>query len=146
MNRQWILLRRWAPHWRTSTTSVQNSKSGESNPIGEISIQFGLIDDLTVQIVNYLTQGQNIYNAVYATVSPFNQGQQPEDNLDTTYAPPFWFVGNGTLTITSGISNTGTIAQQASYSLSSGPMALYESRLAEQKVIPILPTLGISSS
>jgi hypothetical protein len=61
---------------------------------GEISIQFGLIDDLTVQIVNYLTQGQNIYNAVYATVSPFNQGQQPEDNLDTTYAPPFWFVGN----------------------------------------------------
>ena len=73
---------------------------------GNISLQFGLIDDLTVQIVSYLTQGQNVYNAVYDTISPFNQGQQLEDNLDTTYAPPYWFIGNATLTLTSGVSNT----------------------------------------
>jgi hypothetical protein len=78
---------------------------------GAVSLQFGLIDDLTVQIISYLTQGQNVYNAVYDTVSPFNQGQQLEDNLDTPYAPPFWFIGNATLTLTSGPSTAGVIAQ-----------------------------------
>jgi len=78
---------------------------------GAVSLQFGLIDDLTVQIISYLTQGQNVYNAVYDTVSPFNQGQQLEDNLDTPYAPPFWFIGNATVTLTSGPSVAGAIAQ-----------------------------------
>ena len=76
---------------------------------GNISLQFGLVDDLTVQIVNYLMQGQNVYNAVYSTVSPFNQGQQLEDNLDSTYVPPYWFIGNATLTLTSGIPNSGQV-------------------------------------
>jgi hypothetical protein len=66
---------------------------------GVISLQFGLIDDLTVQIVNYLTRGEDVNSAVYDTVSPFDQGQTPNDPLDTTYAPPFWFAGDGTLTI-----------------------------------------------
>jgi hypothetical protein len=78
---------------------------------GNVSLEFGLIDDLTVQIICYLTQGQDIYNAVYNTVSPYNQYQQPEDNLDTTYPPPYWFVGNATLTLTSGVSSSGAIAQ-----------------------------------
>ncbi len=78
---------------------------------GVISLQFGLIDDLTVQILSYLTQGQNVYYAVFNTVSPFNQGSQPEDNLDTSYPPPFWFLGNATLTLTSGPSTAGAVAQ-----------------------------------
>jgi hypothetical protein len=78
---------------------------------GLVSLQFGLIDDLTVQIISYLTQGQDVYNAVYNTVSPYNQYQQPEDNLDTTYPPPYWFIGNATLTLASGNPNLGVIAQ-----------------------------------
>jgi hypothetical protein len=64
-----------------------------------ISLQFGLIDDLTVQMVAYLTQGQNVNTAVTNTISPFNQGSNPQDNLDTTYAPPFWYAGDETVTI-----------------------------------------------
>jgi hypothetical protein len=64
-----------------------------------ISLQYGLIDDLTVQMVAYLSQGQNINTAVSNTISPFVQGSNPEDNLDTTYAPPFWYAGNDGLTI-----------------------------------------------
>jgi hypothetical protein len=67
---------------------------------GLVSLQFGLIDDLTNALITYLADGQTVLTSVYNTVSPFNQYQQPKDNLDTTYTPPFWFVGNGALTIT----------------------------------------------
>jgi hypothetical protein len=67
---------------------------------GFISLQFGLIDDLTNALISYLTAGQSVLTSVYNTVSPFNQGEQPKDPLDSTYSPPFWFVGNGALTIT----------------------------------------------
>jgi hypothetical protein len=70
---------------------------------GSISLEFGLIDDLTVQMIAYLTQGESVYSAVYDTVSPFNQGQQPKDPLDNTYAPPFWYIGNGSVVIASSI-------------------------------------------
>jgi len=70
---------------------------------GSISLEFGLIDDLTVQMIAYLTQGESVYSAVYDTVSPFNQGQQPKDPLDNTYAPPFWYIGNGSVIIASSI-------------------------------------------
>src|SRR5208337_1393507 len=43
---------------------------------GVISLQFGLIDDLTNALVAYLATGQNLYTSVYNTVSPFNQGGQ----------------------------------------------------------------------
>lgn len=73
---------------------------------GDITLGFGLIDDLTVSIICHLTQGMDVYNAVYNTVSPYNQYQQPEDNLDTGYPPPYWFIGNSTLTL-AGVSSAG---------------------------------------
>lgn len=68
---------------------------------GDISLQFGTFDDLIVQMTAYLVAGQTVYDAVYNTVSPFDQGTQQQQPiyLDTTYAPPFWFVGNDALTI-----------------------------------------------
>jgi hypothetical protein len=67
---------------------------------GVISLQSGLVDDLAVSMIsNMLVGGQNVEAAVYSTLSPVNQGQQPSDPYDTTYAPPFWYAGNGTLTL-----------------------------------------------
>jgi hypothetical protein len=67
---------------------------------GVISLQAGLLDDLTISIVGNLLVGkQSVQAAVYDTISPFNQGQQPEDPYDSTYAPPFWFIGDGILTL-----------------------------------------------
>ena len=76
---------------------------------GSISLEFGLIDDLTIQMIAYLTQGESVYSAVYDTVSPFNQGEQPKDPLDNTYAPPFWYIGDGSVIIASGIRETPRI-------------------------------------
>ena len=73
---------------------------------GPISLGFGLIDDLAVQMIAYLTQGESVYYAVYNTVSPFNQNQEPKDPLDNTYAPPFWFIGDGSVVISSSIQAT----------------------------------------
>jgi len=67
---------------------------------GVVSLQFGLVDDLTNALFSYLTAGQNVVTSVYNTVSPFNQNEQPKDNLDSSYTPPFWFLGNGSTTIT----------------------------------------------
>jgi len=80
---------------------------------GSISLEFGLIDDLTVQMIAYLTQGESVYSAVYNTVSPYNQGQQPKDPLDTTYAPPFWYTGDGSVMIASSI--RATVAHSISF-------------------------------
>jgi hypothetical protein len=66
---------------------------------GIISLQSGMIDDLTVNLLDYLAEGQNVQTAVYNTVSPINQYSQPQDPLDSTYAPPFWYNGDGTVTI-----------------------------------------------
>jgi len=67
---------------------------------GVISLQSGLIDDLTMSIVGNLLVGkQNVEVAVYSTLSPVNQGQQPSDPYDSTYAPPFWYSGDGSLTL-----------------------------------------------
>jgi hypothetical protein len=66
---------------------------------GEISLAFGQADDLTNQVLAGLYMGQNVYTAVYGVVSPFLQNTHPEDPLDTTYSPPFWYQGDGTLTI-----------------------------------------------
>jgi len=66
---------------------------------GVISLQTGLLDELTVSIIGNLLVGkQDVQSAVYNTLSPVNQGQQP-DPYDSTYAPPFWFIGDGTLTL-----------------------------------------------
>ena len=66
---------------------------------GAISLAFGEIDDLTNQVVASLSTGQDVYAAVYGVVSPFVQNANIEDPLDTSYTPPFWYQGNGTLTI-----------------------------------------------
>ena len=65
---------------------------------GAISLQFGTIDDLTGQLVSNLANGNDVYNSVYNTIDPY--GNQPRDPLDTVYTPPFWFLGDGTVTIT----------------------------------------------
>jgi len=66
---------------------------------GALSLQFGLIDDLTGQLVSYLANGNDVLDSVYSTVSPYSN-MQPRDPLDTVYTPPFWFLGDGTVTIT----------------------------------------------
>jgi hypothetical protein len=68
-----------------------------ANPV---SLQFGMLDDLTAQVVAYLSRGNTVENAIWTTISPYLYGQEPEDPLDSTYAPPFWYLGNGGLTIT----------------------------------------------
>lgn len=65
---------------------------------GLITLTFGTMDDLTGLLMNYLVSGQDVSDAIYNTVSPFNNAQ-PNDQLDTSYAPPFWFIGDSTLTI-----------------------------------------------
>lgn len=70
---------------------------------GDITLQFGFLDDLTAELVSYLTQGEDVHNAVYDTVSPFTQSNQLNDPLDSTYAPIFWYIGDGTLAIASAI-------------------------------------------
>lgn len=67
---------------------------------GPIDLGFGLLDDLTNQLVASLSMGESIYTAVYNLVSPNVQNQVLEDPLDSNYSPPFWFQGNSTLTIT----------------------------------------------
>ena len=76
---------------------------------GDITLQFGFVDDLIAGLVGYLAQGEDVHNAVYDTISPFTQGDQPNDPLDSTYAPIFWYIGDGTLTITSAIQSAPTL-------------------------------------
>jgi hypothetical protein len=66
---------------------------------GVVSLQTGLLDQLTLSIIGNLLVGkQDVQSAVYNTLSPVNQGQQPNP-YDSNYAPPFWFIGDGTLTL-----------------------------------------------
>lgn len=66
---------------------------------GAITFQFGLVDDLTAQFVGFLTQGDTVYNAVYDTISPINQGEPLWDPLGSAYGIFFWYLGDGTVTI-----------------------------------------------
>jgi hypothetical protein len=66
---------------------------------GAISLAYSQIDDLTNQVVASLSTGQNVLNAVYNAVSPYIQNSNPYDPLDSSYTPPFWYQGNGALTI-----------------------------------------------
>jgi hypothetical protein len=65
---------------------------------GQITLTFGTIDDLTGLMMSYLASGQSVYASVFNTVSPFTNAE-PKDPLDSVYAPPFWFIGDSTLTI-----------------------------------------------
>jgi hypothetical protein len=66
---------------------------------GFITLTFGTMDDLTGLLISNLAYGQNVYDAVFNTVSPYSN-TTPRDPLDTSYTPPFWFNGDSTLTIT----------------------------------------------
>jgi len=66
---------------------------------GFITLTFGTMDDLTGLLISNLAYGQNVYDAVFNTVSPYSN-TTPKDPLDTSYSPPFWFNGDSTLTIT----------------------------------------------
>ncbi|MFI5448296.1 MAG: hypothetical protein ACHQ03_00765 [Candidatus Bathyarchaeia archaeon] len=72
---------------------------------GVINMGFGLMDDLTSQLVDYLASGMNVYNAVFDSVNYLNNqaGQQDQlrSNIDDAYTPPFWFSGSSSLTIAS---------------------------------------------
>ena len=64
-----------------------------------ISLQFGEVDDLASQVVAYLAMGYTLSNAVWTTVSPYLSAFPSEDPLDTASSPPFWYLGDGSLTI-----------------------------------------------
>jgi len=66
---------------------------------GAITLQFGLVDDLTATLVEFLTKGESVHNAVLDTLSPFSQGEQLNDPLDSTFGIIFWYLGDGTATI-----------------------------------------------
>ena len=66
---------------------------------GQVDLSFGQNDDLMTQVIASLYMGQNVYNAVFGVVSPFIQNANTEDPLDTSYSPPFWYQGDGTLII-----------------------------------------------
>jgi small basic protein len=66
---------------------------------GYITLMFGTIDSYTGLLMSKLVSGQTVLDAVFNTVSPFSR-DQPKDPLDSNYVPPFWFVGDSTLTIT----------------------------------------------
>ena len=66
---------------------------------GAIGLAFGEIDDLTNQVVANLSIGQTVYNALESVVSPNAKSANPDDPLDTSYSPPFWYMGDGTLVI-----------------------------------------------
>ena len=78
-------------------------KAGASSVIfciGLITLSYGLIDDLTSQLVSYLSSGLNVYTSVFNTINPYNnQADLLRDPLDSAYSPPFWFSGSSTLTI-----------------------------------------------
>jgi hypothetical protein len=65
----------------------------------DITLTFGTIDDLTASLFSYLATGQDVYDAVYHTVSPYVTITL-NDELDNNYTPPFAFFGDSTVTLT----------------------------------------------
>jgi 2-hydroxy-3-keto-5-methylthiopentenyl-1-phosphate phosphatase len=68
--------------------------------INAVSLQFGIIDDLASQVVAYLSMGYTLYVSVWTTISPYLNNFPAEDPLDVNSPPPFWYLGDGSLTIT----------------------------------------------
>jgi hypothetical protein len=76
---------------------------------GAITLQFGLVDDLTAALVGFLAHGESVYHAVSDTISPFTQGENLNDPLDSTFGIIFWYLGDGTTTIAPTIHSTPSI-------------------------------------
>ncbi len=72
---------------------------------GLINLDYGLMDDLTSNLIDYLASGENVYNAVFNSVNYLNNQAGVQDqlrsNIDDAYIPPFWFSGSSSLTIIS---------------------------------------------
>ena len=73
---------------------------------GLINLDFGLMDDLTANLIDYLCSGETVYNAVFNSVNYLNNQNgsdqdQLRSNIDDAYTPPFWFSGSSSLTIVS---------------------------------------------
>jgi hypothetical protein len=66
---------------------------------GIISLQGGLIDDLTVSMLDNLAKGQDVQTAVFNAMTPVSQYSSPQDPIDSTYPPPFWYNGDASLTL-----------------------------------------------
>jgi hypothetical protein len=68
--------------------------------VSDVTFQFGTIDDLAAQVVAYLAKGYTVSNSIWTTVTPYLSNSAPEDpNLDSIPSPPFWYTGEGSLTI-----------------------------------------------
>ena len=75
---------------------------------GLINLDYGLMDDLTADMIDYLCSGQTVYSAVFNSVNYLNNqngsdANQLRSNIDDAYTPPFWFSGSSSLTITSSL-------------------------------------------
>jgi len=64
-----------------------------------ISLSYSYIDFVTGQLMSYLANGQGVGDAVSSTVLPYLT-MQAHDPLDSVYFPPFWYLGDATVTIT----------------------------------------------
>ena len=87
----------------SNSVATEFAKAGAQGVVfcvTDISLQFGLVDDLAGQVVAYLALGYDLNDAVWTTVSPYLSNIPPEDPLDSTYSPPFWYLGDGSLTLT----------------------------------------------
>lgn len=65
---------------------------------GSFSLTFDMIDYVTKLVVNYLSGGTTVKDSVWNTISRF-LNQRMEDPLDSSYLPPIWYMGDGTLAI-----------------------------------------------
>jgi hypothetical protein len=66
---------------------------------GYLPLEFGITDDETWGLFADLANGQTVGEAVYVTVSPYTQSE-PRDPLDSNLQLPFWYMGDGSVTIT----------------------------------------------
>ena len=98
---------------------IEGSNTGDIGPLfvnagaqsviycnGLINLDYGLMDDLTANMIDYLCSGETVYNAVFSSVNYLNNQNgsdqnQLRSNIDDAYTPPFWFSGSSSLTIVS---------------------------------------------
>jgi len=97
---------------------LEGSNTGDIGPIfasagaqsviycnGLINLDYGLMDDLTANLIDYLCSGETVYSAVFNSVNYLNNQAGVQDqlrsNIDDAYIPPFWFSGSSSLTIVS---------------------------------------------
>jgi len=66
---------------------------------GIFSLYFNTLDYVIGTVVLYLSNGYNVKDAVYSTITPY-VNMVPRDPLDSVETPQIWFTGDGTATIT----------------------------------------------